>query len=98
MIELLKVNQTSVVLSGSVSGAGEAFVCRVQYLHDLDPLRGGGAGARQPPRPLHHAFNKTIPLSYQLRAVHRLLHAPHRVSHSLSTHYSLLTTQYSLLS
>ncbi|KAJ8736910.1 hypothetical protein PYW07_000181 [Mythimna separata] len=55
----------------------DSFVCRVQYLDDLDPFME--YNVREPPRPLYHTFNTTIPLSYQIAAVHRLLQAPHRL-------------------
>ncbi|KAG6443145.1 hypothetical protein O3G_MSEX002728 [Manduca sexta] len=71
MIELLKVN-------GTMRDIGaDSFVCRVQYLNDLDPFME--YNVREPPRPLYHTFNTTIPLSYQIAAVHRLLQAPHRL-------------------
>lgn len=77
MIELLKVSENRVVGAMREYGA-ESFVCRVQYLNDLDPFME--CSVREPPRPLYHTFNSTIPLSYQIAAVHRLLQAPHRVS------------------
>lgn len=77
MIELLKVNDNRV--NGTMRDIGsDSFVCRVQYLDDLDPFME--YNVREPPRPLYHTFNTTIPLSYQIAAVHRLLQAPHRVS------------------
>lgn len=80
MIELVKTNDSRVSVGMRDLGiqAEDAFVCRVQYLNDLDPLME--YNVREPPRPLYHTFNTTIPLSYQVAAVQRLLHAPHRVS------------------
>ncbi|XP_075991055.1 formin homology 2 domain containing isoform X3 [Anticarsia gemmatalis] len=76
MIELLKVNDNRV--NGTMRDIGtDSFVCRVQYLDDLDPFME--YNVREPPRPLYHTFNTTIPLSYQIAAVHRLLQAPHRL-------------------
>ncbi|XP_023937792.1 FH1/FH2 domain-containing protein 3 [Bicyclus anynana] len=76
MIELVKVGDNRV--NGSVRDlGGDSFVCRVQYLNDLDPFME--YNVREPPRPLYHTFNTTIPLSYQIAAVHRLLQAPHRL-------------------
>ncbi|CAH0703264.1 unnamed protein product [Spodoptera exigua] len=76
MIELLKVNDNKV--NGTMRDIGsDSFVCRVQYLDDLDPFME--YNVREPPRPLYHTFNTTIPLSYQIAAVHRLLQAPHRL-------------------
>lgn len=77
MIELVKVNEGRV--NGTMRDMGpDSFVCRVQFLNDLDPFME--YGVREPTRPLYHTFNTTIPLSYQIAAVHRLLQAPHRVS------------------
>nr|XP_021189648.2 FH1/FH2 domain-containing protein 3 isoform X3 [Helicoverpa armigera] len=76
MIELLKVTDNRV--NGTMRDIGsDSFVCRVQYLDDLDPFME--YNVREPPRPLYHTFNTTIPLSYQIAAVHRLLQAPHRL-------------------
>ncbi|XP_048488325.1 FH1/FH2 domain-containing protein 3 isoform X3 [Plutella xylostella] len=79
MIELVKTNDSRVSVGMRDLGiqAEDAFVCRVQYLNDLDPLME--YNVREPPRPLYHTFNTTIPLSYQVAAVQRLLHAPHRL-------------------
>ncbi|CAG9558815.1 unnamed protein product [Danaus chrysippus] len=77
MIELVKVGDNNRV-SGTMREIGaDSFVCRVQYLNDLDPFMD--YNVREPPRPLYHTFNTTIPLSYQIAAVHRLLQAPHRL-------------------
>lgn len=77
MIELVKVNEKRV--NGAMRDiGGDTFVCRVQYLNDLDPF--SEYNVREPSRPLYHTFNTTFPLSYQIAAVHRLLQAPHRVS------------------
>ncbi|KAM3968464.1 FH1/FH2 domain-containing protein 3 [Aphomia sociella] len=77
MIELVKVSDKNRV-NGTMRDIGEdSFVCRVQYLNDLDPFME--YNVRQPTRPLYHTFNTTIPLSYQIAAVHRLLQAPHRL-------------------
>lgn len=76
MIELVKVND-KLTMRELGSPSSDAFVCRVQYLDDLDPL--AEYLVRGPPRLLYHTFNTTIPLSYQIAAVHRLLQAPHRV-------------------
>ncbi|XP_061382001.1 FH1/FH2 domain-containing protein 3 isoform X3 [Danaus plexippus] len=77
MIELVKVGDNNRV-SGAMREIGaDSFVCRVQYLNDLDPFMD--YNVREPPRPLYHTFNTTIPLSYQIAAVHRLLQAPHRL-------------------
>lgn len=77
MIELVKVSDSRV--NGTMRDIGaDSFVCRVQYLNDLDPFME--YNVREPPRPLYHTFNTTLPLSYQIAAVHRLLQAPHRVS------------------
>lgn len=76
MIELVKVGER---VNGAVRElGGDSFVCRVQFLNDLDPFME--YNVREPPRALYHTFNTTIPLSYQIAAVHRLLQAPHRVS------------------
>ncbi|XP_063392862.1 FH1/FH2 domain-containing protein 3 isoform X3 [Cydia fagiglandana] len=75
MIELVKVNDR---VNGSMRElVADSFVCRVQYLDDLDPFME--YNVREPPRPLYHTFNTTIPLSYQIASVHRLLQAPHRL-------------------
>ncbi|XP_063372890.1 FH1/FH2 domain-containing protein 3 isoform X2 [Cydia amplana] len=75
MIELVKVNDR---VNGSMRDlVADSFVCRVQYLDDLDPFME--YNVREPPRPLYHTFNTTIPLSYQIASVHRLLQAPHRL-------------------
>lgn len=77
MFELLKVSENRG--NGAMRDpGGVSFVCRVQYLNDLDPFLE--YNVREPPRALFHTFNTTIPLSYQIAAVHRLLQAPHRVS------------------
>ncbi|VVC94268.1 unnamed protein product [Leptidea sinapis] len=76
MIELVKMPESRV--NGAVRDiGGNTFVCRVQYLDDLDPFNE--YNVREPTRPLYHTFNVTIPLSYQIAAVHRLLQAPHRL-------------------
>ncbi|XP_028158464.1 FH1/FH2 domain-containing protein 3 isoform X5 [Ostrinia furnacalis] len=76
MIELVKVSEKRV--NGTMRDIGaDSFVCRVQYLNDLDPF--SEYNVREPSRPLYHTFNTTIPLSYQIAAVHRLLQAPHRL-------------------
>ncbi|GBP89391.1 hypothetical protein EVAR_100162_1 [Eumeta japonica] len=54
-----------------------SFVCRVQYLNDLDPFME--YSVREPYKIVYHTFDITLPLSYQIAAVHRLLQAPHRV-------------------
>ncbi|XP_072930775.1 FH1/FH2 domain-containing protein 3 [Epargyreus clarus] len=77
MIELVKVNDASRVNGAMRDMGADSFVCRVQYLNDLDPFIE--YNVREPPRPLYHTFNTTIPLSYQIAAVHRLLQAPHRL-------------------
>ncbi|CAH4038543.1 unnamed protein product [Pieris brassicae] len=65
-------------INGALRDIGvNAFVCRVQYLNDLDPFNE--YNVRLPTRPLYHTFNSLIPLSYQIAAVHRLLQAPHRL-------------------
>ncbi|XP_048006043.1 FH1/FH2 domain-containing protein 3 isoform X3 [Leguminivora glycinivorella] len=75
MIELVKVNDR---VNGSMRElVADSFVCRVQYLDDLDPFME--YNVREPPRPLYHTFNTTLPLSYQIASVHRLLQAPHRL-------------------
>ncbi|XP_061717231.1 FH1/FH2 domain-containing protein 3 isoform X3 [Cydia pomonella] len=75
MIELVKVNDR---VNGSMRDmVADSFICRVQYLDDLDPFME--YNVREPPRPLYHTFNTTIPLSYQIASVHRLLQAPHRL-------------------
>lgn len=85
MIELVKVKD-NLRVNGTVRDIGaETFVCRVQYLNDLDPFTE--YNVREPTRPLYHTFNTTIPLSYQIAAVHRLLQAPHRVSFNPSFYY-----------
>lgn len=77
MFELLKVSENRV--NGAMRDVSAvSFECRVQYLNDLDPFLE--YNVREPPRALYHTFNTTIPLSYQIAAVHRLLQAPHRVS------------------
>ncbi|CAH0715947.1 unnamed protein product, partial [Brenthis ino] len=76
MFELVKHNESIVDRTMREIGS-DSFVCRVQYLNDLDPLIENNV--REPPRPLYHTFNTTIPLSYQIAAVHRLLQAPHRL-------------------
>ncbi|CAG9789018.1 unnamed protein product [Diatraea saccharalis] len=76
MIELVKVNDKRAIGTMRDIGA-DSFVCRVQYLNDLDPF--SEYNVREPSRPLYHTFNTTIPLSYQIAAVHRLLQAPHRL-------------------
>ncbi|CAG5039319.1 unnamed protein product [Parnassius apollo] len=77
MIELVKVTD-SLRVNGAVRDiSADSFVCRVQYLNDLDPFIE--YNVREPTRPLYHTFNTTIPLSYQIAAVHRLLQAPHRL-------------------
>lgn len=77
MIELVKVSDKNRV-NGTMRDIGaDSFVCRVQYLNDLDPFMD--YNVREPTRPLYHTFNTTIPLSYQIAAVHRLLQAPHRL-------------------
>lgn len=84
MIELVKVSDNRIngtMRDVQIQPTQDSFVCRVQYLDDLDPFME--YNVREPPRPLYHTFNTTIPLSYQIAAVHRLLHAPHRVSVTL---------------
>ncbi|XP_038216950.1 FH1/FH2 domain-containing protein 3 isoform X2 [Zerene cesonia] len=77
MIELVKMPENNRV-NGSMRDIGaSSFVCRVQYLNDLDPFNE--YNVRLPTRPLYHTFNLSIPLSYQIAAVHRLLQAPHRL-------------------
>ncbi|CAK1588513.1 unnamed protein product [Parnassius mnemosyne] len=77
MIELVKVTD-GLRVNGAVRDIGaDSFVCRVQFLNDLDPFIE--YNVREPTRPLYHTFNTTIPLSYQIAAVHRLLQAPHRL-------------------
>lgn len=78
MIELVKMPDTNGI-NGALRDIGaNAFVCRVQYLNDIDPFNE--YNVRLPTRPLYHTFNSSIPLSYQIAGVHRLLQAPHRVS------------------
>ncbi|KAI5640353.1 formin-like domain-containing protein [Phthorimaea operculella] len=77
MIELVKVNESRGAMRDIGERCNDSFVCRVQYLNDLDPFLE--YNVREPPRPLYHSFNTTIPLSYQIAAVHRLLQAPHRL-------------------
>ncbi|KAI8431102.1 hypothetical protein MSG28_001157 [Choristoneura fumiferana] len=74
MIDHVKVNDR---MNAMRDIAADSFVCRVQYLDDSDPFME--YNVREPPRPLYHTFNTTIPLSYQIAAVHRLLQAPHRL-------------------
>lgn len=84
MIELIKVSDNSIkgsMRDVQIEPAQDSFVCRVQYLNDSDPFME--YNVREPPRLLYHTFNTTIPLSYQIAAVHRLLQAPHRVSLTL---------------
>ncbi|CAH0401866.1 unnamed protein product [Chilo suppressalis] len=76
MIELVKVSDNQKVVGTMRDIGADSFVCRVQYLNDLDPF--SEYNVREPSRPLYHTFNTTIPLSYQIAAVHRLLQAPHR--------------------
>lgn len=56
----------------------EELTCRVQFLNDMDPF-SCWSDAPSPGKFLQHSFNMTLPLSYQLPAVHRVLRAPHRV-------------------
>ncbi|RVE47409.1 hypothetical protein evm_007919 [Chilo suppressalis] len=77
MIELVKVSDNQKVVGTMRDIGADSFVCRVQYLNDLDPF--SEYNVREPSRPLYHTFNTTIPLSYQIAAVHRLLQAPHRL-------------------
>lgn len=85
MIDHVKVNDRMNAMRDIVA---DSFVCRVQYLDDSDPFME--YNVREPPRPLYHTFNTTIPLSYQIAAVHRLLQAPHRVSSILKFDFFLI--------